>query len=73
MECCGDDQATHSQRKKTSGCLCNDRVEMLLQTVETTKKEAHSHDQEQVRQHTSNKRGLDNYDFVFDQGDNGHN
>lgn len=73
MKGCRNDQTTHSQRKKTSGCLCNDRVEMLLQTVETTEKEAHSHDQEQIRQHTSNERGLDNHDFVLGQGDDGHN
>lgn len=46
---------------------------MLLQAVETTEKETHSHDQEQIRQHTSNERGLDDDDFVVGQGDDGHN
>lgn len=68
----GNDQTTHGQRKKTSRRLCHHRVEVLLQTVEATAEETHSQNQEQIRQHTPNQRGLHNHNFILGQGDDGH-
>lgn len=45
---------------------------MLLQAVEPAEKETHSHDQQQIGQHTPDERCLYNDHFVVFQGDDGH-
>ena len=73
MEGCRYNQASHCQRKKTGCGLGNDRVEMLLQAIDASKKETHSHDEEKVREHTSDKGSLYNQNFTVDQRNNSYN
>jgi hypothetical protein len=73
VECRRNNQATNCKSQKTSCSLRNNLVELLLNTVDTTEKEAHSHDQKQVGKHTSNQGSLDNGNFVMNQSDDGDN
>jgi hypothetical protein len=51
--------------------LRDDDVEMLFHAVDSAEEETHSHDEEQIRQHTADQRGLDDDDFLLDQGNDG--
>ena len=73
MECRRNNQATDRKSQKTSCSLRHYLVELLLETVDTTEKEAHSHNQKQVGKHASNQGSLDNGDFVMNQSDDGDN
>lgn len=73
MKRCRNNQTTNCKSQKTSCSLRNNLVELLLDPVDTTEKEAHAHDQKQIGKHTSNQRSLDNGDFVMDQSDDGDN
>lgn len=64
-----NDQTGHSQGQKTGCSLRNNFIELLFNSVDTAKEKAHSHNQEQVGQHTSNQGSLHNGDFVVDEGD----
>lgn len=68
-----NNQATNCKSQQTSCSLRNNFVELLLDTVDTTEKEAHSHNQEQVGKHTSNQGSLNNSNFVMEQGNDGNN
>lgn len=69
MKCSRDDQTRDGQREKTGGCLSDDRVEVLLETVHTAEEKTHPHDEEKVRQHTPDQRCLHDDDLAIDQGD----
>lgn len=66
-----DDQTGYRQSQQTGCRLRDDGVEVLFQTVDTTKEETHAHDQQQIGEHAADERGLDDEDLIVDQGDDG--
>lgn len=72
MKGSGDNQTTDREREQTRSSLSNDLVEFLFHSVHSSKEEAHTHHQEQVRQHTPDERGLDDDHLLIHEGQNGN-
>jgi len=66
VECRGNNQATNCQCEETCRSLSDNDVEILFKPVQAAKEEAHSHDQQQIREHASNERRLDDDDLTVD-------
>lgn len=69
VEGSGDDQTAHGEREQTGSCLRDDNVEVLFQAVDTPEEETHAHDQQQVGQHTTDERSLDNDNLSLHERD----
>lgn len=69
MEDSRDDETSDSESQETSGCLGDRDVEELFLTFQASEEKAHSHDEQEIGQHTPYQGRLDNRDFTVDQGD----
>lgn len=73
FECSWNDKTSDSESQETGCSLSNSHVEMLFNSIETSKEETHPHDQEEIRKHASNQRLLDNVNLFLGQSDDGDN
>jgi hypothetical protein len=68
-----DDEGANGHGEHTGGGLGDGDVEVLSNTVDATKEEAHAQNQKQVGEHTADQRGLHNQDLVLLQSDDTDN
>lgn len=64
-----DDQRSNRDSKHTGSSLGDGDVEVLGDAVDTTKEEAHTQDEKQVGEHTSDQGCLHNENLVLSQSD----
>jgi hypothetical protein len=65
----GDDQTADGEGEERGGGLGHGDVEVLLLSADAAEEEAHAHYQQQIGEHGSNERCLDDEDFALDQSD----